>query len=101
MRDIWTTQFCGSGTMPACIEIFVFGPFILVLASARSGTPREDIVRYVNYASDKVVLDLYSSKVIKSVIKVNSGDVGNLIVVVVSIFALSVVRRQKEDEETR
>ena len=71
--------------MPACIGRFVFDPFLLVLASARSGTPHKDIVRYVDYASDKVALDLYSSKVIKSVIELNSGGVENSTVVVVSL----------------
>ena len=75
----------GSGTIPACIGKFVFDPFLLVLASAASGVPHVDLVRYVDYASDKVALDLYSSKVIKSVMDLNSGDIGNSTVVVVSL----------------
>ena len=47
--------------------------------------PHVDLVRYVDYASDKVALDLYSSKVIKSVMDLNSGDIGNSAVVVVSL----------------
>ena len=77
--------------MPACIGRFVFDPFLLVLASASSGVPHKDLVRYVNYASDKVALDLYSSKVIKPVINLNSGDVGNSTVVVV-LLAMSRMR---------
>ena len=61
----------GSGTIPACIGKFVFDPFLLVLASAASGVPHVDLVCYVDYASDKVALDLYSSKVIKSVMDLN------------------------------
>ena len=75
----------GSGTIPACIGQFVFDPFLLVLASAASGVPHIDLVRYIDYLSDKVALDLYSSKVIKSVIDLNSGDIGNSTVVVVSL----------------
>ena len=71
--------------MPACIGRFVFDPFLLVLASAGSGIPHKDIVCYVDYASDKVALDLYSSKVIKSAIDLNSGDFGNSTAVVVSL----------------
>ena len=75
----------GSGTIPACIGKFVFDPFLLVLASAASGVPHVDLVCYVDYASDKVALDLYSSKVIKSVMDLNSGYFGNSTVVVVSL----------------
>ena len=69
--------------MPACIGTFAFDPFLLVLASAASGVPHVDLVRYVDHASDKVALDLYSSKVVKSVIDLNSRDIGNSTVVVV------------------
>ena len=50
----------GSGNMPACIGGFVFDPFLLVLANKKIGNPPKDIVRYVNYASDKVALDLFT-----------------------------------------
>ena len=71
--------------MSACIGGFVFDPFLLVLANVKFGTPHKDIVRYVNYASDNVALDLLSSQTIKSVIELNSGDIGNSAVVIVSL----------------
>ena len=77
--------------MPACIGRFVIDPFLLVLVSASSGVPHKGLVRYVDYASNKVALDLYSSKVIKSVIDLNSGDVGNSTVVIV-LLAMSRMR---------
>jgi len=49
----------GSGNMPACIVGFVFDPFLLVLANEKSGKPPKHIVRYIDYASDKVALDLF------------------------------------------
>ena len=60
------------------IHIFLFWP-------TKIGNPPKDIVRYIDYASDKVALDLFSSQTIKSVIDLISGDVGNSAVVVVSL----------------
>ena len=71
--------------MPACIGGFVFDPFLLVLANKKIGNPPKDVVRYVDYASDKVALDLFSSQTIKSVMDLNSGDIGNSAVAVVSL----------------
>ena len=42
-------------------------------------------MRYVNYASNKVALDLFSSQTIKSIMDLNSGDIGNSAVVIVSL----------------
>ena len=42
-------------------------------------------MRYVDYASDKVALDLFSAQTIKSIMGLNSGDIGNSAVIVVSL----------------
>ena len=60
------------------IHFFLFWP-------TKIGNPRKDIVRYVDYASDKVALDLFSAQTIKSIMGLNSGDIGNSAVIVVSL----------------
>ena len=44
-----------------------------------------DVIRVSDYASDKVSLSLFSSKVIKAVMNVRSGDLGNFAVTVTSL----------------
>ena len=60
------------------IHFFLFWP-------TKNGKPLKDIVRYVDYASDKVALDLFSAQTIKSIMGLNSGDIGNSAVIVVSL----------------
>ena len=71
----------GSGQVPAAIGSHVFDPFLLTLAV---GIPT-DVIRVSDYASDKVSLSLFSSKVIKAVMNVRSGDLGNFAVTVTSL----------------
>ena len=87
----------GSGQVPASIGAFIFDRFLIAMAQ---GVPSK-IIRVSDFASDNVALRLFSWKVINAVIDVNSRDVGNVAVTVVTLamarirsFAVNAVKAE-------
>ena len=91
----------GSGSASASIGSYTFDPFFVAKAEC---VPAE-LVRYTDFASDLLVLRLFSAKVVKAVLEMETNDVGNKCVSAMAlVFArmrLYTVNSRSADWKTR
>lgn len=71
----------GSGAAGASIGYYVVDPYFV----ARAGGVSPELVRVNDYASDMVVLRLFSAAVVKGVLELKTNDVGNQCVTALSL----------------